>query len=111
MITRGLLSRRSSVALNSWNAGLGHAKCITGAGVSKQRVNPYVTSCEDAAKDCSYVRGLFFGVNNDWQAFPYPNNLDEEAKETINMLVDPVKRFFGRSYMCGWCCVHVFLCR
>eukprot|EP01135_Chromosphaera_perkinsii_P002790 Nk52_evm158s226 gene=Nk52_evmTU158s226 len=78
------------------------------ASATTKQINPiraYVTSStpttaasdfapENAAAGCSYVRGLFFGVNNTHQAFPYPNVLDDEASDTINMLVDPVQRFF-----------------
>ncbi|KAJ0394489.1 hypothetical protein P43SY_009534 [Pythium insidiosum] len=48
----------------------------------------------EAAENVSYTRGLFLGVNNAKRAFPYPK-LSENEKETLQMLVDPVSKFFG----------------
>ncbi|CAI5731605.1 unnamed protein product [Hyaloperonospora brassicae] len=47
----------------------------------------------EAAADVSYTRGLFLGVNNAARAFPYPELSPNEA-ETLQMLVDPVAKFF-----------------
>lgn len=48
----------------------------------------------EAAADVSYTRGLFLGVNNAKRAFPYPKLSDSE-KETLQMLVEPVAKYFG----------------
>ncbi|GLE03092.1 hypothetical protein PINS_up011971 [Pythium insidiosum] len=48
----------------------------------------------EAAENVSYTRGLFLGVNNAKRAFPYPK-LSENEKETLQMLVDPVSKYFG----------------
>ncbi|KAG3116617.1 Acyl-CoA dehydrogenase family member 9 [Phytophthora idaei] len=48
----------------------------------------------EAATNVSYTRGLFLGVNNAARAFPYPKLSDSET-ETLQMLVDPVNKFFG----------------
>lgn len=47
----------------------------------------------EAAENVSYTRGLFLGVNNAKRAFPYPQ-LSETEKETLQMLVEPVSKFF-----------------
>lgn len=44
--------------------------------------------------DQSFARRLFYGDIEDKQIFPYPTALDEDARETLQMLVDPVQRFF-----------------
>jgi acyl-CoA dehydrogenase family protein 9 len=48
----------------------------------------------EAAENVSYTRGLFFGVNNTKRAFPYPK-INAEEKETLQMLVDPVVKYFA----------------
>ncbi|KAF1336094.1 Acyl-coa dehydrogenase family member 9, mitochondrial precursor, partial [Globisporangium splendens] len=48
----------------------------------------------EAAESVSYTRGLFLGVNNAKRAFPYPQ-LSETEKETLQMLVEPVSKFFS----------------
>ncbi|TMW64493.1 hypothetical protein Poli38472_011373 [Pythium oligandrum] len=47
----------------------------------------------EAAESVSYTRGLFLGVNNAKRAFPYPQPSESE-KETLQMLVDPVAKYF-----------------
>jgi acyl-CoA dehydrogenase family member 9 len=48
----------------------------------------------EAAANVSYTRGLFLGVNNAARAFPYPS-VDAAEKETLQMLVDPVAKYFA----------------
>ena len=50
----------------------------------------------EAAETVSYTRGLFLGVNNAKRAFPYPK-LSEEEKETLQMLVEPVNKYFANN--------------
>jgi len=45
----------------------------------------------------SYTRGLFFGVVDDKKVFPYPDVLTEDERDTMRMLVDPVRRFFDEK--------------
>ena len=52
-----------------------------------------IQSASDAAADASYARGLFFGVNNESQCFPYPTPSEDE-RDMIMSLVDPVQRYF-----------------
>lgn len=42
----------------------------------------------------SFVMNMFRGNIEARQVFPYPNALNDEQKETIQMLVDPVTKFF-----------------
>ncbi|CEG44834.1 acyl-dehydrogenase family member mitochondrial [Plasmopara halstedii] len=48
----------------------------------------------EAAAHVSYTRGLFLGITNTKRAFPYPK-LSESEMETLQMLVDPVSKFFN----------------
>jgi acyl-CoA dehydrogenase family member 9 len=48
----------------------------------------------EAAANVSYTRGLFLGVNNAARAFPYPS-VDAAEKETLQMLVEPVVKYFA----------------
>ncbi|XP_073993013.1 acyl-CoA dehydrogenase very long chain [Rhodnius prolixus] len=42
----------------------------------------------------SFMMNLFRGVVQPVQVFPYPDVLNEEQTDTLNMLVDPVRKFF-----------------
>lgn len=46
-------------------------------------------------EDLSFVMNLFRGNIEAGQVFPYPNVLTEEQRETLQMLVDPVSKFFS----------------
>lgn len=48
----------------------------------------------EASESVSYTRGLFLGVNNAKRAFPYPQ-VSETEKETLQMLVEPVAKYFS----------------
>ncbi|CAH1121012.1 unnamed protein product [Ceutorhynchus assimilis] len=43
----------------------------------------------------SFVMNLFKGQIEARQVFPYPNVLNEEQRETLEMLVDPTQKFFA----------------
>ena len=59
-----------------------------------------VQTSADAAKDVSYARGLFMGVNNVERGFPYPK-CSEEEKEILQALADPVRIVHVTSVPCG----------
>ena len=42
----------------------------------------------------SFVKRLFYGDIDKEQIHPFPCALDEDGKETLQMLVDPVNKFF-----------------
>lgn len=42
----------------------------------------------------SFIMNMFCGKSMTEQVFPYPYNLTEEQKETLEMLVDPTEKFF-----------------
>lgn len=46
-------------------------------------------------EDLSFVMNIFRGQIESRQVFPYPNVLTEEQRETLQMLVDPVSKFFA----------------
>ena len=48
-------------------------------------------------EDQSYVRRLFYGDIMHNQLFPFPVALDEEARETLQVLSEPVAKFFKES--------------
>lgn len=48
-------------------------------------------------EDLSFVMNIFRGQLQTRQLFPYPNVLNEEQRETLQMLVDPVNKFFEVS--------------
>ncbi|XP_017776154.1 PREDICTED: very long-chain specific acyl-CoA dehydrogenase, mitochondrial [Nicrophorus vespilloides] len=45
-------------------------------------------------EDLSFTMNLFRGQVQGKEVFPYPNVLTEETKETAQMLVDPITKFF-----------------
>lgn len=49
-------------------------------------------------EDLSFVMNIFRGQLQSRQLFPYPNVLNEEQRETLQMLVDPVSKFFEVSF-------------
>lgn len=61
-----------------------------------QLIRQYETATSAASK-VSYVRGLFFGQVNQKQAFPYPDVLDTETKDTVESLVDSIDKFFNNK--------------
>lgn len=63
-------------------------RCLATAAQSKP--------AEDGAKveNQSFTMNLFRGQVQTNQVFPYPNVLNEEQRETLTMLVDPVEKFF-----------------
>lgn len=42
----------------------------------------------------SFVANFFSGKIEPSQMFPYPNNLTSDQKETLEMIVEPFKKFF-----------------
>jgi len=41
----------------------------------------------------SFVQNIFRGIIEPAQAYPYPNVLNEEQRDTLQMLVDPTEKF------------------
>ena len=41
----------------------------------------------------SFVQNIFRGIIEPAQAFPYPDVLNEEQRDTLQMLVDPTEKF------------------
>lgn len=46
-------------------------------------------------EDYSFVMNLFRGQVEGRQVFPYPNVLNEEQRDTLQMLIDPCEKFFN----------------
>ena len=47
-----------------------------------------------AVESNSFVMNTFLGKHNTSQVFPYPDALSADQKETLQMLVDPTRKFF-----------------
>jgi acyl-CoA dehydrogenase family protein 9 len=45
-------------------------------------------------EDLSFARRLFYGDLDGKQIMPFPQALDDEARDTLGMLVDPIGKFF-----------------
>merc|ERR1712223_1628941 len=45
----------------------------------------------------SYVQNIFRGIVEPEQAFPYPNTLDQDQRDTLEMLVPITEKFFGEQ--------------
>jgi hypothetical protein len=63
-----------------------------------QRLTPAQSSKEKVDKksrtSTSFVMNLFRGQFYPDEIFPYPNVLNEEQKENVKMLIDPIWKFF-----------------
>lgn len=51
-------------------------------------------SSSQPTEDLSFVMNIFRGNVESRQIFPYPNVLNTEQRETLQMLVDPTQKFF-----------------
>ncbi len=64
----------------------------------KARLTPTLSSKEKVNKQArtssSFVMNLFRGQFYPNEVFPYPNVLNEEQKENVKMLIDPIWKFF-----------------
>lgn len=49
---------------------------------------------KEVKEDLSFVMNIFRGQIETKQLFPYPNVLNTEQRDTLEMLVDPVNKFF-----------------
>jgi acyl-CoA dehydrogenase family member 9 len=54
---------------------------------------PTRASARTARDELSFVRSLFFGDIREELVFPYPDVLSGEARETLDMLIEPVRKF------------------
>lgn len=46
------------------------------------------------SEDYSFTMNIFRGQLEAKQVFPFPDVLNEEQRDTLKMLVDPVQKFF-----------------
>jgi len=94
MLTTSRLIRPAASAVASATARSVRFQATAAAAVGTQKKKNVLLSSKDSAAQLSYARGLFFGEVNAYQAFPYPDTLDDETRETIKALVEPVDKFF-----------------
>ncbi|XP_044760512.1 very long-chain specific acyl-CoA dehydrogenase, mitochondrial [Coccinella septempunctata] len=59
-----------------------------------QAVEKAERPAKEVKEDLSFVMNIFRGQIETKQLFPYPNVLNTEQRETLEMLVDPVNKFF-----------------
>lgn len=64
-------------------------------------------------ESASFMMNLFRGQVETSQVFPYPDVLSAEQTDTLNMLVDPVSKFFAVNKLFTiiiLCCLVLFSC-
>ena len=54
---------------------------------------PTQASARSARDELSFARSLFFGDIREELVFPYPEVLDDEGREMLEMLLEPVRKF------------------
>lgn len=70
-------------------------RCLSTQTQSKSDVQAVEkSSVKEEKKNFSFVHNIFRGIVQGSQVFPFPNSLDEEQKQFIGELVDPVSKFF-----------------
>merc|ERR1719384_2461781 len=50
----------------------------------------------------SFVQNIFRGIVEPEQAFPYPNSLDQDQRDTLEMLVEPTEQFMTEVNDAAW---------
>ncbi|CAF2099828.1 unnamed protein product [Rotaria magnacalcarata] len=67
------------------------ARRPTGSSSTTDKV---VSSDKKSKESNSFVINLYRGLFNPQEVFPYPSVMNEEQKENIKMLIDPIWKFF-----------------
>ena len=98
--------RRAPTAINFWNRSILYRAAATavkpaptteanGKEQSKSNKTAAAPTIERKPKiSNSFVLNLYRGEFFAKEVFPYPNVMNEEQKENIKMLIDPVWKFF-----------------
>jgi len=61
---------------------------------SKEHEKTKTTASSKVRTSNSFVMNLFRGQFYPNEVFPYPNVLNEEQKDNVKMLIDPITKFF-----------------
>lgn len=61
--------------------------------ISRVMDTPTTASAKTTPDEPSFARSLFFGDIREELVFPYPEVLSEDARETLELLVEPVRKF------------------
>ena len=100
----GTVCRRAPTGILLLNRAVTHRMAATAAapvttelkeGKETKQQRPASTKVNKKARTSdSFVLNLFRGQFYPNEVFPYPNVLNEEQKENVKMLIDPVWKFF-----------------
>ncbi|KJE89633.1 acyl-Coenzyme A dehydrogenase [Capsaspora owczarzaki ATCC 30864] len=94
MLRAAMTGAARSLARNA--ASVQPARTFTIAAVASAGSSSSAAAAHDDEEGGSFARGLFSGRIRESQVFPFPaaTILNEEAKSTLQMLVDPCAKFF-----------------
>ena len=70
------------------------SKSMAAETQAQERQEAKAKKMKKAVKSKSFVQNIFRGIVEPEQAFPYPNTLDEDQRETLEMLVPITEKFF-----------------
>ena len=98
------LVKKSSVVSNPTNLKeLITARCLTtttktysaaAQSTQDERQEAKAKKMKKAVHSKSFVQNIFRGIVEPEQAFPYPNTLDQDQRDTLEMLVPITEKFF-----------------
>ena len=98
------LTKKTSVVSNATHLKeLGNVRCLTttikihsaaAEKIQDERNEAKARKMKKAVHSNSFVQNIFRGIVEPEQAFPYPNTLDQDQRETLEMLVPITEKFF-----------------
>ena len=98
------LTKKTSVLSNAANfKEIVNVRCVTttikshSAAAQKtqdERQEAKAKKMKKAVHSQSFVQNIFRGIVEPEQAFPYPNTLDQDQRDTLDMLVPITEKFF-----------------
>ena len=69
-------------------------KHATAQQTQEERQEAKAKKMKKAVHSKSFVQNIFRGIVEPEQAFPYPNSLDQDQRDTLEMLVPITEKFF-----------------
>lgn len=70
------------------------SRCVATSSVNHKTVQNAEKNVSGSPENFSFVMNIFRGQVEPRQIFPYPNVLNDEQKELLQMLIDPTTKFF-----------------
>ncbi|XP_031330008.1 very long-chain specific acyl-CoA dehydrogenase, mitochondrial [Photinus pyralis] len=74
-------------------ANLRHTRCLASTAAPQPKNAPEKEP-SPASENLSFTLNLFRGQLEAREVFPFPNPLNEDQRDTVRMLIDPVAKFF-----------------